>query len=342
MGLMSQVCDRMKLFLGVDGGQTATKVVVGDERGQILSQANGGPCNHTEEPGGPERLEQVVRSTVEQSLEPLHVGTLKQCEFAAACFGMTGETQIKDRVIRPMFRTSHLDIVHDSVNALEGATAGRAGLIVIAGTGSVGRGRDSQGRVVRVGGWGHQFGDEGSAYWIGREAVRATAAQHDGTGQSTALTPLLFNRLSVKSAYELMAKYYSGEFSRDHLAGLASWVNEAAESGDAVALEILRKAGRDLAQYAVDIISLLFPKQDAKRVCDRDIADFVVCFTGGVFHSRYVLDSFTEGLRKKVSEVEIRPALLPPVFGSLLLAYRAAGIGIPPEISSRWVPAKGE
>lgn len=328
----------MKLFLGVDGGQTATKAAIGDEYGQILSQANGGPCNHTEEPGGPERLEQVVRSTVGQSLEPLHVGTLQQCEFAAACFGMTGETEIKDRVIRPMFRTSHLSVVHDSVNALEGATAGRAGLIVIAGTGSVARGRDSQERDVRVGGWGHQFGDEGSAYWIGREAVRATAAQHDGIGQKTVLTPMLFYRLSVKSAYELMAKYYSGEFSRDHLAGLAAWVNEAAESGDTVALGILRKAGRDLAQYAVDIMSLLFPEQDANRDRNRDVADFIVCFTGGVFHSRYVLDSFTEGVRKKVPGVEIRPAALPPVFGSLLLAYRAAGIRIPPEISARWAP----
>lgn len=332
----------MKLFLGVDGGQTATKVVIGDERGQIVSQANGGPCNHTEEPGGPERLEQVVRSTVEQSLQRLHIATLQQCEFAGACFGMTGETEIKDRVIRPMFRTSHLSVVHDSVNALEGATAGQAGLIVIAGTGSVARGRDSQGRDLRVGGWGHQFGDEGSAYWIGREAVRATAAEHDGIGQKTVLTPMLFHRLSVKSAYELMAKYYSGEFSRDHLAGLAAWVNEAAESDDAVALEILRKAGSDLAQYAVDIISLLFPEQNANKNRIGDAADFVVCFTGGVFHSSYVLHSFTERVRNKFPQVEIQPAALPPVFGSLLLAYRAAGIRIPPGISAQWVPLKGE
>jgi N-acetylglucosamine kinase-like BadF-type ATPase len=326
----------MKLFLGVDGGQTATKVVLGDERGGILAQATGGPSNHTEEPGGPERLEQVLRSTVQQALQTLHIASLEECELAAACLGMTGEIEIKTRIIKPLFPTAHLSVVHDSVNALEGATAGQAGLIVIAGTGSVARGRDTEGREVRVGGWGHQFGDEGSAYWIGREAVRAVAAEHDGIGLKTILTPMLFDRLSVSSASELMAKYYSGDFSRDHLAGLAAWVNEAAESGDTVAAEMLRKAGIDLAKFAVAIISLLFSPQAGSEGRAADITGFLVCFTGGVFRSKYVLSSFENHVLAEFPEVDIRPALLPPVFGSLLLAYRAGGLRIPTDVTRRW------
>lgn len=156
-----------------------------------------------------------------------------------------------------------LCVVHDSVNALEGATAGQTGLIVIAGTGSVvSRGRNSQGRDLRVGGWGHLFGDEGSAYWIGREAVRALLGAFDQTGEAKQLTPMFFKRLHVSSAYELKDMYYSGCFTRDHLAGLSIWVNEAAEAGDFVVRHILCSAGEELARLALAILSLLFAPAD--------------------------------------------------------------------------------
>ncbi len=326
----------MKLFLGVDGGQTATRTVVGDEQGRIVAHSSGGPSNHTEEPGGPERLERVILSTIREALTSIHVPDPARHKFAAACFGMTGETDIKTRILKQIVHTERLSVVHDSVNALAGATAGQPGIIVIAGTGSVARGINAEGEEARVGGWGHQFGDEGSAYWIGREAVRATLAQHDRTGPKTILAPMLFDRLSVSSAYDLMARYYSGEFSRDHLAGLSSWVNEAAESGDAVARGILQKAGMDLAQFALQIVSLLFSRKSGARQRTQDTAGLLVCYTGGVFGSEHVLSSFTENVRRGYPEARVRPALLLPVFGSLLLAYRAAGISIPPDVCTRW------
>jgi N-acetylglucosamine kinase-like BadF-type ATPase len=332
----------MRLFLGVDGGQTATRTVVGDEQGRIVAHASGGPSNHTEEPGGPERLERVVLSGIREALTSIHISNPAEHEFAAACFGMTGETEIKTRILKRIVRCERLSVVHDSVNALAGATAGQPGIIVISGTGSVARGVNAQGEEARVGGWGHQFGDEGSAYWIGREAVRAALALEDGFGPKTLLAPMLLGRLSASSAYELMARYYSGELSRDHLAGLASWVNEAADSGDAVAREILRKAGSDLACHVAQLISILFPHQGGGGDPTQDTAGFPVCYTGGAFRSKHFLSGFTEQVQRDYPEVEIRPALLAPVFGSLLLAYRAAGIRIAQETSVQWTTLEGK
>jgi len=248
----------MALFLAADGGQTTTKIVVADERGQIRGVATGGPSNHTEEPGGPERLQQVVRSTVDDALKLAGAGSIAEEEFEAACLGMTGETVIKQRVLTAMIRTPRLAVVHDSVNALMGATAGGPGIVVIAGTGSVARGMDGHGREIRAGGWGHLFGDEGSAYGIAREAIRAVAAEVDGFGPPTQLTPTFLKRLGVSSAYELMEKYYSAEWSRDHMAGLALWVNESALAGDSVARAVLKRAGEDLAGSATALLRLLF------------------------------------------------------------------------------------
>src|SRR5581483_4502923 len=58
---------------------------------------------------------------------------------------------------------------------LELAWAGafeKEGVLVLAGTGSVAFGKDARGRRARVGGLGPYLGDEGSAFWIGREWLR--------------------------------------------------------------------------------------------------------------------------------------------------------------------------
>ena len=326
----------MKFFLGVDGGQTATQTVLGDEHGAILARSRGGPSNHTEEPGGPERLERVVLATIREVMASMRIANPDEQTFAAACFGMTGETSLKTQILKRIVRTEHLAVVHDSVNALAGATAGQPGIIVIAGTGSVARGINAQGTEARVGGWGHLFGDEGSAYWIGRAAVRATLAEYDHMAPRTILTPMLFERLDVTSPYQLTEKYYAGTLSRDHLAGLSLWVNEAAEQGDKAAQNILRHAGHDLARLAQSVFSLVFPPSgDAAHRSSE--AKFLVCYAGGAFQSKFVLESFSDSVSNSDRRAEVRPALLPPVLGSLLLAYRSAGVELPRNAVSGWI-----
>ncbi|MGH9434496.1 MAG: BadF/BadG/BcrA/BcrD ATPase family protein [Terriglobia bacterium] len=319
----------MSLFLAVDGGQTTTKALLADARGKILARASAGPSNHTEEPGGPERLSHVISGVISSLLAQAAEVPSAQPEFAAACFGMTGETRIKTRVLQDIVKTPHLSVVHDSVNALAGAAAGGPGIIVIAGTGSVARGHDGRGREMRVGGWGHLFGDEGSAYWIGREAVRAAARETDGFGPGAEIARLIFSRLALNSAYDVMEKYYSGELSREHLANLSVWVNEAATCGDLISTEILQAAGRHLAEAALAILSHLFG--------GKNVGPVKVCYTGGVFESRFVLSSFRQTVLSRFPQTEVLAPAFPPVFGSLFLAYRSAGIAVPGDACRSWM-----
>jgi N-acetylglucosamine kinase-like BadF-type ATPase len=325
----------MKLFLGVDGGQTTTKAVVGDEAGSLLAHATGGPSNHTEEPGGPERFEASVRSTLRQVLSA--AGAPPEFRFEAACFGMTGETEIKRAILERMLHTPHLSVVYDWINALAGATCGSPGIVVIAGGGSVASGMDAEGRDVRVGGWGHIFGDEGSAYWIGRSAVRAILAEHEGTAPRTQLTSMLFQRLKAQGAYELKDKFYSGALSRGDLSSAATWVNEAAEAGDTVARDILREAGHRLADLAGRTIKRLSGQSPSGAESSGGGSNpFLVCPSGGVFKSSFVWKAFDEGIRRELSAAQVRPPLLSPVLGSLLIAYREAGCQIPREKLAAW------
>jgi N-acetylglucosamine kinase-like BadF-type ATPase len=66
-------------------------------------------------------------------------------------------------------------VISDAEAAYHGALGERPGVLLLAGTGSIALGRDAQGRWARAGGLGPLLGDEGSAFWIGREWLRATA-----------------------------------------------------------------------------------------------------------------------------------------------------------------------
>jgi N-acetylglucosamine kinase-like BadF-type ATPase len=65
-----------------------------------------------------------------------------------------------------------VEVISDAEGALLGALGGRPGLLVLAGTGSIVLGRDHRGRLARAGGLGPLLGDEGSAFWLGREWLR--------------------------------------------------------------------------------------------------------------------------------------------------------------------------
>lgn len=314
----------MSLFLAVDGGQTTTKALLADESGNILARASAGPSNHTEEPGGPERLARVTGEVIASLCGQAGAGNP---EFAAACFGMTGETRLKAQILSGRVRTSYLSVVHDSVNALAGAAAGGPGVVVIAGTGSVVRGRNAANREMRVGGWGHLFGDEGSAYWIGREAVRSAAAEEDSIGPKTRVTRLLLDRIPIRSVSELMEHYYSGALTRDHLASLSVWVAEAAQDSDPVAQAILQEAGDLLAQPVLAMIEHLFPREGGSAK---------IYYTGGVFENPLVISAFRNALLNVDPRLEIGRPVFPPVFGSLILAYQSAGITLSETVFQSW------
>ena len=177
-----------RFAVGVDGGQSSTLAVVVDAAGRVLGAGKAGPSNHITEPGGPERCRRAVADSVAAAVK---AAGLTLGDVAYVMCGMTGAfPATREAVARALPDTSH-DMVHDSVTAFHGATGGRAGAIVIGGTGSVGYGEDGAGNSLRLGGWGYLMGDEGSAYWIALQAVRGIAAAYDGRAPKTALLRLL-------------------------------------------------------------------------------------------------------------------------------------------------------
>ena len=303
-----------RLFLGVDGGQSSTTAMIGAESGRVLGWGAGGPCNHVGKAEGRARLTRALAECVGQACSRAGL-EFSSVSFAAACFGMSGGPEDKVEIIHQVLRIEKLVTTTDADIALSGATAGEPGIIAIAGTGSIAFGRNAAGRSMRAGGWGYIFGDEGSAFDIARQALRAALRQEEGWGPPTALYPMLLAATDSQSANEVLHRFYTDEWPRARVAKLAALVDAAVSEGDAAARAILLASAQQLAALAACVRQNLW--QPGETV--------PVAYIGGVFRGNTLRERF-----RMLVELEEGSRCGPPVYGpaagALLEAYRTAGL----------------
>ena len=313
----------MRLFLGVDGGQSGTTALIGDESGRVLGAGSGGPCNHAGAAEGRQKLVRAVSDCVaaacgEAGLDPRAV------RFAAACFGMSGGPQDKQSILHEILPADVVLVTDDAVIALAGATAGEAGIVTIAGTGSIAFGCNAAGRTARIGGWGYIFGDEGGAFDISRQALRAALRAEEGWGPPTSLARALLDATSSADSNAALHRFYTPDWPRSRVAALAPLVDEAAMTGDAVARDILHNAAQQLAVLTAAVRQQLWKSGEPARLA----------WTGGVFRSRMLLGRY-QYLVELEDGNRAGPPEYNPAAGALIEAYRA--VGLRPKLSG--VPA---
>jgi len=313
----------MKLFLGVDGGQSGTMAAIGDETGCVLGEGKAGPCNHATGMEGRAKLEGAVRGSVAQAAAQAGFDAAA-LQFESACFGMSGGPDDKREILAATVRAAHLIVTTDAAIALAGATANGTGIVVIAGTGSMALGCNGQGRMARAGGWGYVFGDEGSAFDLVRRAARAALRTEEGWGMATALRALLLEATGAASANDMLHLFYAPDWDRSRVAALAPLVDRAAGEADPVAQHIVNQAAQELAQLAAAVRVQLWNPGDAVDVV----------YTGGVFESVALRERFRLLIDMEAGN-RLAPPLHPPHLGALLEAYRSTGIAVRLKLRAR-------
>ena len=302
-------------FLGVDGGQSSTTALIGDESGRVLGFGRGGPCNHVSAAEARAKFESAIGGCVAQAREA--AGLPADVEFETACYGFSGGPADKDALVAEMFRAGKRLVTHDAYIALCGAHAGAPGIITIAGTGSISFGRGAEGRLMRAGGWGYVFGDEGGGFDLTRQALRAALRVDEGWGPPTTLRDALLGETGARDANDLMHRFYGGELTRPQMAALSHLVDEAATAGDLVADGILNEAAQQLAGITLAVRKRTFAPQECAPVA----------YIGGVFHSARLLERF-RALLERDGRASVAPPKHGPAAGALLEAYRMAGLGL--------------
>ena len=300
------------MYLGVDGGGTKTAFALIDDGGNLLADCVRGTCFYLQV--GFDGFEKVLRDGIQEVLS-LSGRNLSDLNFAFLGLPGYGERlEDEPRILEVVCRTlenGRFRCANDAEAGWAGSLACQAGVNVVAGTGTIGFGRDYAGKSARAGGWGDFCGDEGSAYWLGKRALSLFSKQADNRLTRTPLYDLMRDRFNLRRDLDLLSLVYDGlKDSRKDIAQLAVILYKAAHLGDPYAIDAYREAAYETSLIVRAIIGQLnFDRQHPT----------LVSYSGGVFSAeKWVVEPLSSYLSDINIEL-IRP-IFSPVIGAALYA----------------------
>jgi N-acetylglucosamine kinase-like BadF-type ATPase len=247
---------RAPCFVGVDGGGTRSTALVVAADGTALARADGGPALVQTGDAQP-----AVAALADLVAHALHRAG-RAAPAAGLCCALAGAGREPARSdveagLRAARIARRVHVTTDADAALHDAFGDGAGLLLIAGTGSIGWGRGPGGALRRVGGWGRQLGDEGSGYAIAVAALRAVLRAHDGRAPASGLAPVLLDAAGVDSPPDLIA--WAAAAGKGGVAALAPAVATAARAGDAEAAAVIDAAAAELTLHVRALLAATGP-----------------------------------------------------------------------------------
>jgi N-acetylglucosamine kinase-like BadF-type ATPase len=307
--------DQVRFVIGVDGGGTKTDALIVGLDGTIVADCHAGPTH-------------LGRVGIPQAAEILF-DLIAECCKKADCspealqnivLGIAGAGRGIDRAelvnqllaigIRKKILLKNVLVETDARIALEAALAGKPGIVLVAGTGSIALYRTESGNLLRSGGWGFVLGDEGGGYAIARDALNAVMRQHDGRLEKTLLTPKALQHFAVSNTDELISKIYH---DRVDLSAFAPSIFEAVNERDRIAHTILVRGANELVELVRVLTMQSRPKIKLPVVCMGRLLD-----TENVY-AKMVKDKIAHSL----PQVVIQKPKFPAAFGAAILGLNA-------------------
>lgn len=146
-----------------------------------------------------------------------------------------------------------LAVMSDAELVVYGAYGAGPGIVVIAGTGSIGLLRNADGSLRRCGGWGPRIDDAGGGFWLGRQACKAVARMLDGRSPDTLLIRPVAAYVRADADDPESVRSALRRTSIDGAARLGAAVLTYAEEGDAVARSIRDIGATSLAELVTTL-----------------------------------------------------------------------------------------
>jgi len=237
------------VVIGLDIGGTKTRGVR-FEHGEPVADESVGSAN----------VQNVSREEAAAHLAELFAkigrGTVAQVYAGAGGIDTEEDAAALAALIEAHAPGARITVVHDS-RLLLAAGGASTGVAVIAGTGSAAWGANADGDEARAGGWGYLLGDEGSGYWLGREAVRHSLRRMNQGQEPDELTRALLDSCNTDDPNKLIALFHSPDTGRRFWAQQARLVVEAADAGHRVSRDLIDQAGKDLADMASQVLRQL-------------------------------------------------------------------------------------
>jgi len=299
-------------YIGIDGGGTSSRLLAVDKDFNCIGSSKGLATN----------LASLSKEKVAENIKNLlcdfntkYNMQLKDCK--SICIGTAGVSADKDGfIMESIFRglgfKGQFKVVNDAAIVLMAQTKGKAGIVIISGTGSIGYAVDEAGNATRCGGWGAFIDDCGSGYKIGAEALKAAFMDFDGRGKKTTLTNKIVSHFGFKRLDEVLQEVYGKPFDKAKIAKLSLLVSATAKEGDETAISIENTAADDLALMAKTLI--------AKSGLNKHL----VVLSGSVLlHNVNIQNRFRKNVMESCPNIKIAATDTLPEWGAV---YLAAGL----------------
>jgi len=304
-------------IIGVDGGGTKTRAVIGTKDGSVLAVMDGDGTNIKSTPS------YEVRQHIQQLLECLvqKVGATKS-DISTVFLCVAGGDRQEDLIrwkewiahIFP-FPFCKVTVTNDAVAALTSGTFTQEGLVVIAGTGSIVY-VVQENFISRIGGWGYLLGDEGSGYYIGQEALRAITRQYDAYGlNEDAFSKAILERLALTDPTEIITLIYEHTQPRICISSITRTVLLLATQNNEIAKRIVDRA----VTHLVQLLQKMFRKEP-------QVKKFPIVTCGGLFENQYFVQCFQAKLQQSTIDNQIIQPEVPPAIGAFINGLFSEGI----------------
>ena len=243
--------DVAHLVVGIDAGGTKTRAFAVTRGGEIVGRGAGGGGNLLSSPD--------PQGSIAAALREALAGRQPDAIVLSCSGGERDADRAKGRAILaglvgPLVT---VEVTHDALAALYAGNPSGCGVVLISGTGSIAFGRNDQGVEDRCGGWGYLVGDEGSAFWLGAEGLRAASYDHDGRGSPTRITRHLFDDLGATDFNGVLPLLYGKAHPPPAIQAATRAVARAYAEADAIAVNIVGRGARHLAEMAATVARAL-------------------------------------------------------------------------------------
>jgi N-acetylglucosamine kinase-like BadF-type ATPase len=217
-------------------------------------------------------------------------------------------------LIRSAFRGARVVVGDDAAIAFRAAIPDGDGAVLIAGTGSTAYAEHGE-RSARIGGLGYLAGDEGSAFWIGMQAVKLYGRVLDGRAARDETTDLVARVLDAPDRERYIAALYDEAMNPAKIASLAPSIIAFAGKGNRASTKIVQQAAQELG----DLVKSALRAVELLDVSPR------IALAGGLFRENSLLTFLIEQrLTGDVAGGVIVKGGDEPVRGALRLAERLA------------------
>ncbi|MBX3065009.1 MAG: hypothetical protein KF726_18655 [Anaerolineae bacterium] len=302
-----------EVFIGLDGGGSNLRAVATDAQLNLLAEVqNSGVSANPSVVGLPETAAQIS-AILEQVLRAIDRPSSAVRAVGLGIAGMADPRYHADlrSMVGAVLPDAQAVISSDFEIALIGATGERRGILLLAGTGSVGFGVNAAGEQALVGGWGYQLGDEGGGSWIGREALRLIVAATDQGIPCPPLGLTIMKQLGIEQPRDLVSWLYGRSATPPvrEIAALAQTVLAAAAAHDSDALTIVEAAADALFRIARLVQQRLNVGPDFKRN--------QLAFAGGLLQQSNPL---SQRVCSRLGLPTLPIPRYPPVIGAAILA----------------------